>query len=117
MASDRFLGENGVLTGVEVHSVNWETTPEGKPLKPVAVENSTRVIEADLILLAMGFTGADPEGPAADLKLKMTPRNGLIADPERHVYTVGDCTTGASLVVRAMADAKKTVREIMRDLA
>ena len=117
VASDRFLGENGVLTGVEVHSVQWETTPEGRPLKPVAVENSMRVIEADLILLAMGFTGADPEGPAADLQLKLTPRNGLIADPERHVYTVGDCTTGASLVVRAMADAKKTVREIIRDLA
>ena len=117
VASDRFLGENGVLTGVEVHSVKWETTPEGKPLKPVAVENSTRVIEADLILLAMGFTGADPKGPAADPQLKLTPRNGLIADPEHHVYTVGDCTTGASLVVRAMADAKKTVREIVRDLA
>ena len=117
VASDRFLGENGILTGVEVHSVKWETTPEGKPLKPVAVENTTRVIEADLILLAMGFTGADPKGPPADLKLKMTPRYGLIADPERSVYTVGDCTTGASLVVRAMADAKKTVQEIIRDLA
>jgi glutamate synthase (NADPH/NADH) small chain len=117
VASDRFLGENGILTGVEVHSVKWETSPEGRPLKPVPVENSTRIIEADLILLAMGFTGADPKGPAADLKLKMTPRNGLVADPEHHVYTVGDCTTGASLVVRAMADAKKTVREIIRDLA
>ena len=117
VASDRFLGENGILTGVEVHSVRWETSPEGRPLKPVPVENSTRVIEADLILLAMGFTGADPAGPAADLKLKMTPRNGLIADPERRIYTVGDCTTGASLVVRAMADAKTAVREIVCDLA
>ena len=75
------------------------------------------MIEADLILLAMGFTGADPAGPAADLKLKMTPRNGLIADPEHHVYVVGDCSTGASLVVRAMADAKKTVSRIAEDLA
>ena len=117
VASDRFLGENGVLTGVEVHSVKWETSPEGRPLKPVAVENSTRVIEADLILLAMGFTGAESAGAAADLQLKMTPRNGIIPDPERRVYAVGDCTTGASLVVRAMADAKKTVRDIIRDLA
>ena len=116
VASDRFLGENGILTGVEVHSVKWETTPEGRPLKPVAVENTTRVIEADLVLLAMGFTGADTEGPAADLQLKTTPRGGLIPDPEHHVYTVGDCTTGASLVVRAMANAKDAVREIIRDL-
>ena len=116
VASDRFLGENGVLTGVEVHSVKWETTPEGRPLKPVAVENTTRVIEADLILLAMGFTGADTEGPAADLQLKFTQRGGLIPDPEHHVYTVGDCATGASLVVRAMANAANAVREIIRDL-
>ena len=86
VASDRFLGENGVLTGVEVHSVKWETTPEGKPLKPVALENTSRVIEADLVLLAMGFTGAETEGPAADLKLQTTQRGGLISDPEHHVY-------------------------------
>ena len=116
VASDHFLSENGVLTGVEVHSVQWETTPEGRPLKPVAVENTTRVIEADLILLAMGFTGADAKGPAADLQLKTTPRGGLIPDPENHVYTVGDCATGASLVVRAMANAANAVREIIRDL-
>ena len=117
VASDRFLGENGVLTGVEVHSVKWETTPEGKPLKPVAVENTSRVIEADLVLLAMGFTGAETEGPAADLKLKTTQRGGLISDPEHHVYTVGDCATGASLVVRAMASAAAKAQEIIRDLA
>ena len=117
VASDRFLGENGVLTGVEVHSVKWETTPEGRPLKPVAVENTSRVIEADLVLLAMGFTGAETEGPAADLKLQTTQRGGLISDPEHHVYTVGDCATGASLVVRAMASAAAKAQEIIRDLA
>jgi len=117
VASDRFLGENGVLTGVEVHSVKWETTPEGKPLKPVAVENTSRVIEADLVLLAMGFTGAETEGAAADLNLKTTQRGGLISDPEHHVYTVGDCASGASLVVRAMASAAAKAQEIIRDLA
>ena len=117
VASDRFIGEKGVLTGVEVHSVQWETTPEGKPLKPVAVENTSRVIEADLVLLAMGFTGAEIEGPAADLNLKTTPRGGLISDPEHRVYTVGDCAAGASLVVRAMASAAAKAQEIIRDLA
>ena len=117
VASDRFLDDGGVLTGVEVHSVTWETTPEGKPLKPSPVENSTRVIEADLVLLAMGFTGAEPGGPGDELALGKTPRGGLIADPERHIYTVGDCASGASLVVRAMADAAAKSKEIIRDLA
>ena len=116
LASDRFLSDGGVLTGVEVHSVTWETTPEGRPLKPSPVEGSTRVIEADLVLLAMGFTGFEPGGPGDELGLAKTPRGGLLPDPERHIYTVGDCATGASLVVRAMADAGAKAREIIRNL-
>ena len=45
-----------------------------------------------------------------------TGHSHVIPDPEHHVYTVGDCTTGASLVVRAMANARDAVREIIRDL-
>ena len=107
VASDRFLGENGVLTGVEVHSVQWETTPEGRPLKPTAIENTTRVIEADLVLLAMGFTGVPKDSPlAAQLGLSFTPRGALVPDPARNVFCVGDCASGASLVVRALASGR-----------
>lgn len=117
VASDRFIGRDGRVAGVEVHAVQWEFSPAGKPLKPTAVSNTGRTIEADLILLAMGFTGVPHEGLAAELELDLTPRNGLTADPARHIYTAGDCASGASLVVRAMADAGKTVEKIRCDLA
>ena len=40
------------------------------------------------------------------LGLAQTPRTALIAQPEANVYCVGDCASGASLVVRALASGK-----------
>ena len=114
IASDRFIGKDGVVTGVEAHEVKWDYSPEGKPLKPNAVPDTNRIISADLILLAMGFTGVPRSGLVEELGLELTQRNGIISDPARHIYAVGDCANGATLVVRAMADAKKTVEVISK---
>ena len=99
-----------------MHEVKWTFSPEGKPLKPQEVPESSRVIKANLILLAMGFTGVPKNGIVEELNLQLSPRNGILADPEKRIYAVGDCVTGASLVVRAMADAKKTVEKIRAGL-
>lgn len=116
VASDRFIGDDsGKVTGVEVHKVKWEMTPEGRPLKPVPIPDSSRIIEADLVLLAMGFTGVPSEGLVAELQLQQTNRTALIPDPARRIYAVGDCANGASLVVRAMADAKRVATEMTRN--
>ena len=116
IASDRFIGENGKVSGVEVHEVKWTFSPEGKPLKLEAVPNSSKLIKADLILLAMGFTGVPKNGIVEELNLELSPRNGIIADPEKRIYAVGDCVTGASLVVRSMANAKQTAELIGKQL-
>ena len=116
VASDRFTGENGAVTGVEVHEVRWEFSPAGKPLKPAAVGNTARRIPADLVLLAMGFTGVPRGGLVEELRLELTPRGAVVANPARRIYAVGDCANGASLVVRAMADAAKTVKAITEEI-
>ena len=116
IASDRFIGENGKVSAVEVHEVKWTFSPEGKPLKQEAVPNSSKLIKADLILLAMGFTGVPKNGIVEELNLELSPRNGIIADPEKRIYAAGDCVTGASLVVRSMANAKQTAELIGKQL-
>jgi glutamate synthases, NADH/NADPH, small subunit len=112
VSSKRFIVENGRVAGVEAVRVDWEMSPLGRPLKPVEVPDTTEIIKADLVVLAMGFTGVSAEGLVNDLGLKLTPRTAIIADPSRHIYAVGDCANGASLVVRAMADAKAKVASI-----
>ena len=103
----RFLGTDGAVTGVEVETVKWTFAPNGKPLTFASVPGTQEVIEADLVLLAMGFTGVQKDNPIlAQLGLALTPRTALVSAPERNIFAVGDCATGASLVVRALAGGK-----------
>lgn len=112
VSSKQFIVKDGKVAGVEAVKVEWEMSPLGKPLKPNEVPNSTEIIEADLVVLAMGFTGVPAEGIVNDLGLQLTPRTAIIQDPSRNIYAVGDCANGASLVVRAMADAKAKTAKI-----
>ena len=103
----RFVGD-GHVSGVEVETVEWEFSPEGRPVKFRSVPGTKEVIEADLVFLAMGFTGVPAENPiVSQLKLAQTPRTALVADPARNIFCAGDCASGASLVVRALASGKQ----------
>ena len=99
--------QDGSVTGVEVETVEWEFSPEGRPMKFHSVPNAKEVIKADLVFLAMGFTGVPTENPVvSQLGLSQTPRTALVSDPARNIFCVGDCASGASLVVRALASGK-----------
>ena len=93
LASNQFLGKNGKVTGVEVEEVEWIPAADGgRPtMKPTGKKE---VIEADMVLLAMGFL--KPEQPKF----------------AKNVFLAGDAETGASLVVRAMAGGRKAAAEI-----
>ncbi len=93
LASQQFIGKNGKVTGVEIEEVEWIPSPNGdKPtMKPTGKKE---IIEADMVLLAMGFL--KPEHP----------------QPAKNVFFAGDVATGASLVVRAMAEGRKTATKI-----
>lgn len=55
----RFVGdENGIVKGLELVRVKWEKDASGK-FQFKEVEGSEELIEADLVLLAMGFLGPE----------------------------------------------------------
>lgn len=102
----KFIGKNRV-SGIEVETVDWDFSLDGKPLKFTPRAGSKETIEADLVLLAMGFTGVPTDHPIVrQLGLNQTPRTALVSDPKSGIYCVGDCQSGASLVVRALASGK-----------
>lgn len=93
LASNRFLGKDGHVTGVEVEEVDWISVTDGSrpTMKPTG---KTEIIEADLVLLAMGFLKPDqPQMPS-------------------NVFIAGDASTGASLVVKAMFEGRKVAQKI-----
>jgi glutamate synthase (NADPH/NADH) small chain len=98
LQSTRCLGTNGAVSGVEVQSVDWALSEEGRPLSFKPVEGTTEVLKADLVFLAMGFLKPSFENKGDNL------------------FVIGDAANGPSLVVRAMADAIKAVENINRFL-
>ena len=117
LASKRFLVEEGRVTGIEAVTVEWELSPLGKPLRFREVAGSEEIIPADLVLLAMGFTGVPADGVAAERELKVDERESLQPAADRANLCAGDCASGASLVVRAIAAGRRVAAEADRYLA
>lgn len=55
----RFIGdENGAVKGLEIVRVQWEKDESGR-FQFKEVEGSEEIIEADIVMLAMGFLGPE----------------------------------------------------------
>ena len=93
LASNRFIGKNGHVCGVEVEEVEWIPAQDGSrpAMKPTGKKET---LKADLVLLAMGFL--KPQLPAL-------PPNAFAA---------GDAATGPSLVVKCIASGRQAAARI-----
>lgn len=116
--SKQFVGKNGKVTGIDVVKVAWETDNNGRPCNMKEVLKSEFHIDADLVLLAMGFTGPmQQEGPVEQLNLKLDGRGNIAVNEdgmtsEKGVFAAGDAASGASLVVRAMISGRELANSI-----
>ncbi|HEX4510891.1 MAG TPA: glutamate synthase subunit beta [Burkholderiaceae bacterium] len=117
IATKEFIGDKGRVTGLKTVHVEWK---EGRM---VEVPDTEKVWPADLVLLAMGFTGPMPEllaqfGVEADArgnaKAGTDDRNGYRTGVDK-VYAAGDVRRGQSLVVWAIREGRQAARAI--DLA
>ena len=117
-----FIGENGKVTGVKMVRLEWVTTEgDGRP-EMKEMKGSEFVIEADLVLLALGFL--HPEQTILDeLTLDKDPRNNVQAaygstgdDAYRtnhpKVWSAGDARRGQSLVVWAIHEGREAAYAI-----
>lgn len=116
LTTNRFIGENGVLKGVEVEEVEWIPAEGGGRLQ-MKKTGRKEIIEADLAFLAMGFVHPVQEGVLAELALSVDGRLNIAVDARlktsaENVFACGDAVSGASLVVKAMASGKKAAAEI-----
>jgi glutamate synthase (NADPH/NADH) small chain len=113
----RFTGSENSVTGAEVEEVQWEFASGRYIMNPVP--GSRRIIEADLILLALGFVHPVLEGLLSELGLELDGRRNIKVNESQStsidkVFAAGDSVTGASLVVNAIASGRKAAEEIDR---
>ena len=111
----KFIGNNFKVSGVEVEDVTWKRVNGKYTMEPVA--DTKRIIEADLILLAMGFVHPVLEGLISESGVELNLRKNIKVNENymtsRHkFFAAGDSITGASLVVNAIASGRKVAKEI-----
>jgi len=119
----RYVGdENGRLTAVECIKMRLGEPDESGRRRPVPVEGSNFVIEADMAIEAIG------QGPQKILlqdfpELKLNKWGYIEVDPETcatnvpGVYAGGDIVTGAATVIEAMGAGKIAAKSIHQYLS
>jgi glutamate synthase (NADPH) small chain len=103
--TEEFYGDDGRVTGLRGYEVQMNA---GKFEK---VEGTDFDMPADLVLLAMGFTGPEREGLLSDLGVELNERGNVARDRAfatsvPGVYVAGDMGRGQSLIVWAIAEGR-----------
>ena len=76
------------------------------------VEGSEFEVDVDIVLLAMGFTGPEPDGILAKFGIELDERGNVQTDKQTNmtnvsgVFAAGDMSRGQSLVVWAIAEGR-----------
>ncbi|WP_284124080.1 glutamate synthase subunit beta [Parerythrobacter aestuarii] len=108
----RVVGDGETVTGLECVRIEWV---EGRMQE---IEGSEFTLPADLILLAMGFTGPKKRGLLEKAGVSLTDRGNVEADTESYatsepgVYACGDMRRGQSLVVWAIREGRQCARAV-----
>jgi glutamate synthase (NADPH/NADH) small chain len=112
-----FSGSNDVVQ--KLHGVRLEWGPPDDSGRPSMTQasGSEFELEADLVLLAMGFLHPERTGMLADLKVELDPRGNVATDENKMtsapgVFAAGDMARGQSLVVWALAEGREAARGI-----
>jgi glutamate synthase (NADPH/NADH) small chain len=100
-----------------LHGHNVETVVENGRMSFKPVSGSEFELQAELVLLAMGFVGPEKNGMLTELGVKMTERGTVWRDANwmtsvPGVFTAGDMQRGQSLIVWAIAEGRSAARGV-----
>jgi glutamate synthase (NADPH/NADH) small chain len=95
----------------KLHAVRVGPAPDFKPIK-----GTEFTLDADLVLLAMGFTGPVQSGLVKDSGMALTSRGNIETDNYQTsipgVFAAGDARRGQSLVVWAIAEGRQAAAAV-----
>ena len=120
VATKEFIGENGKIRKIRCIRVEWSKDEQGA-WQMSEVEGSEFELDADLVLLAMGFVHPVQEGLLNDLRVAYDARGNVKGETEGtdayktsidKVFAAGDMRRGQSLVVWAIREGRQCARAV-----
>lgn len=117
----RFVGDDrGRITGVHTVEIEWKRSDQGQMI-PEEVAGTERVLQADMVLLALGFTGPE-DGLLGQLGIQRDERSNVKTSEGKYstnvegIFAAGDMRRGQSLVAWAIHEGREAAREVHRYL-
>ena len=109
-------GENGVVKKLHGIRLEWAKDSAGR-FQMKEVTGSEFTLDADLVLLAMGFVSPEHAGPIEQLGLKKDARGNVAVNDEYAtsvpgVFSAGDMRRGQSLVVWAISEGRSAAHGV-----
>jgi glutamate synthase (NADPH/NADH) small chain len=117
VATKSFYGNGGTVKGLELVRNQWDSGPDGQ-MSMVETANSQFTLDADLVLLAMGFVHPQHAGMIEDSGVELDNRGNVKANIEdyktsrKNIFVAGDMRRGQSLVVWAISEGRKAARSV-----
>ncbi|MCU0665613.1 MAG: glutamate synthase subunit beta [Candidatus Omnitrophica bacterium] len=116
----RFNGSNGFVKSISCVEACFEKDSKGCML--IKEKQGTEfVLEADLVILAIGFLHTQHKGLVSDLSLELDLKGNIKTDDRfmtsvKGVFSCGDMRRGQSLIVWAIAEGRNAAESIGRYL-
>ncbi|WP_026753985.1 glutamate synthase subunit beta [Sediminibacter sp. Hel_I_10] len=117
VSTKEFLGDkNGHLTGLKTVEVEW-IFREGERPELKELPNTEKHWDCDMVLLALGFTGAE-KTLAEQFGLEMDFRTNIKATTKDYatnvkgIFTAGDMRRGQSLIVWAISEGREAAYHV-----
>ena len=106
VSTEKFVGDDsGNVRGMVISDAKFENG------RFVLIDGTQRELQADLVLLALGFVGAEKASWLENLGVKFDERGNVARDDDymsnvRGVFVAGDMGRGQSLIVWAIAEGR-----------
>ena len=117
----RFIGENGQVRKISCVKVEFLSNAEkGRPLMK-EIPHSEFEIEADLVILAVGFIYPERQGLLSDLGIELSEQGNVQTDgrymtSKKGIFSAGDMRRGQSLITWAISEGKTAAYHINKYL-
>jgi glutamate synthase (NADPH/NADH) small chain len=117
ISTKSFSGANGRVRKLHAVRLDWASPQPGAPQEMREVPGGEVTLDADLVLLAMGFTGPETDGAISQLGIKLDARGNVACDADHMssvagVFAAGDIRRGQSLVVGAIREGRQAARGV-----
>ena len=114
-------GEDGRLKGVKIVKLSWEKDASSGRMISKEIPGSEKLLEADIVLIAAGFLGAqsyvaEAFGVELNERTNVKTAPGSYQTSRENVFVTGDMHRGQSLVVWAIREGRETARAVDESL-